>query len=155
MAWRRPGDKPLSEPMMVNLVTASLGLNELSLLIASSLSRWLHSNDREMPVKIQWWRHQMETFSALLAFVRGIHRSTVNSQHKGQWRGALMFSLICAWINSWVNNREAGDLRCHYGVIVMLTRWNAPVPLCRIVVRINRNGIACEWRLKKSGIHIG
>ena len=32
---------------------------------------------------------------------------------KGQWRGALMFSLICVWINSWVNNREAGDLRCH------------------------------------------
>ena len=41
---------------------------------------------------------------------------------KGQWRGALMFSLICAWINRWVNNREAGDLRRyrpHYYVIVM------------------------------------
>ena len=33
--------------------------------------------------------------------------------HKGQWRGALMFSLICARINGWVNNREAGDLRRH------------------------------------------
>ena len=40
-------------------------------------------------------------------FVRGIHRSPVNSLHKGQWRGALMFSLICAWINGWVNNSEA------------------------------------------------
>ena len=29
-------------------------------------------------------------------FVRGIHRSPVNSPHKGQWRGALVFSLICA-----------------------------------------------------------
>ena len=38
-----------------------------------------------------WWRHQMETFSAFLAFVWGIHRSLVNSPHKGQWRGALMF----------------------------------------------------------------
>ena len=38
-----------------------------------------------------------------------------NSPHKGQWRGALVFSLICAWINGWVNNREAGDLRCHRG----------------------------------------
>ena len=28
--------------------------------------------------------------------------------HKGQWRGTLMFSLTCAWINGWVNNREAG-----------------------------------------------
>ena len=55
-------------------------------------------------------------------FVWGIHRSPVNSPHKGQWRGALMFSLICAWINSRVNNREAGDLRhhrAHYDVVVM------------------------------------
>ena len=56
-------------------------------------------------------------------FVRGIHRSPVNSPHKGQWRGALMFSFICVWINGWVNDREAGDLRCyraHYDVIVMM-----------------------------------
>ena len=55
-------------------------------------------------------------------FVRGIHRSPVNSPHKGQWRGVLMFSLICARINGWVNSREAGDLRryrAHYDVIVM------------------------------------
>ena len=45
---------------------------------------------------IPWWRHQMESFSALLALCAGIHRSPVNSPHKGQWRGALMFSLICA-----------------------------------------------------------
>ena len=43
-------------------------------------------------------------------FVRGIHRSPVNSSHKGQLRGALMFSLICVWIDGWVNNREAGGL---------------------------------------------
>ena len=53
---------------------------------------------------ILWWRHQMETFSALLTFLRGIHRSAVNSPHKGQWRGALMFSLICAWINGWLSS---------------------------------------------------
>ena len=55
-------------------------------------------------------------------FVRGIHRSPVNSPHMGQWWGALIFSLICVWINSWVNNHEAGDLRCyhaHYDVRVM------------------------------------
>ena len=48
--------------------------------------------------------------------------SPVNSPHKGQWRGALMFSLICVWMNGWVNNREAGDLirhRAHYDAIVM------------------------------------
>ena len=62
----------------------------------------------------------MEKFSALLAICAGIHRSSVNSPHKGQWRGALMFSLI--WINGWVN-RAAGDLRRHrafYDVTVMV-----------------------------------
>ena len=71
---------------------------------------------------LAWWRHQMETFSASLAFVRGIHRSPVNSPHKGQWRGTLMFSLICAWTNGWVNNLEAGDWRrhrAHYDATVM------------------------------------
>ena len=69
-----------------------------------------------------WWRHQMETFSALLTFVRGIHRWPVNSPHKGQWRGALMFSLICTWANEGVNDQDAGDLRrhrAHYGATVM------------------------------------
>ena len=61
------------------------------------------------------WRHQMETFSALLALSAGKSPVPVNSPHKGQWRGALMFSLIYAWINDWVNNREAGDLRRHRG----------------------------------------
>ena len=66
----------------------------------------------------------MEIFSALQAFMRGIHRSPVNSPHKGQWRRALMFSLICGW----ADNRDAGDLwrhRVHYDVIVM----------CHFVVR--------------------
>ena len=64
------------------------------------------------------WKH----FPRYWPFVRGIHRSPVNSLHKGQWRGALMFSLICVWINGWVNNREAGDLRryrAHFDVTVM------------------------------------
>ena len=65
----------------------------------------------------------MEAFSALLAFVQGIHRSPVNSPHKDQWRGALMSSLNCAWTNNWTNNGNAGELgrhRVHCDVIVML-----------------------------------
>ena len=64
------------------------------------------------------WKH----FSCYWPFVRGIHQLPVNSLHKGQWRRALMFSLICTWINGWVSNGEAGDLRCHrahYDVTVM------------------------------------
>ena len=64
----------------------------------------------------------METFAALLAICAG------NSPDKGQWRGALMLSLILACINGWVNNLEAGDLRlnrAHYDVIVMTVLLNA------------------------------
>ena len=50
------------------------------------------------------WKH----FPRYWPFVQGIHQSPVNSRHKGQWHGALMFSLICAWIDGWVNNRKAG-----------------------------------------------
>ena len=97
MAWRRAGDKPLSEPMMTH---------------ASHILRSPHDD-------VIKWKH----FPRNLTFVRGIHRSAVNSPHKGQWRGALMFSLICVWINGWVNNHRAGDLRRHrghYDVIVMI-----------------------------------
>ena len=64
------------------------------------------------------WKH----FPRYWPFVREIHRSPVNSPHKGQWRGALMFSLIYTQINGWVNNGEVGDLRrhrAHYDVTVM------------------------------------
>ena len=74
------------------------------------------------------WKH----IPRYWAFVRGIHRwlalfagnSPVTGEfpHKGQWRGALMFYLICVWINDWVNHSEAGDLRRNralYDVIEM------------------------------------
>ena len=79
-----------------------------------------------------WWGHdshddviKWKHFPRYWPFVRGIHRSPVNSPHKGQWRGALFFSLMCVWINGWVNNGEAGDLRryrIHYDVTVMAVR---------------------------------
>ena len=75
----------------------------------------------------------MERFSASLALCAGNSPVPVNSPHKGQWRGALMFSLICVWINGWVNNREAGDLRrhrCHYDVNVMCMQYR--VTLSRV-----------------------
>ena len=65
------------------------------------------------------WQH----FPCYWPFVRGIHRSPVNSPHKGQWSGTLMFSFICACMSRWVNNREAGVLRrhrAHYDVFIMI-----------------------------------
>ena len=64
----------------------------------------------------------MWIFPPCWPFVRGIHRWPVDSPHKIQWRGALVFSLICAWTNGWAINLDAGDLRNHrayYDVIVM------------------------------------
>ena len=68
-----------------------------------------------------WWRHQMETFSMLLALCEG--NSPVNSSHKGQWRGALMFSLNYVWIKrlskqswGWCFERPSRSLRRHCNV---------------------------------------
>ena len=75
----------------------------------------------------------METFSALLAFVRGIRRSLVNSPHKDQCRGALMLSLICTWMNGWVNNGEIGNLSrhgAHYDVNVIVYLY---IPVSRVM----------------------
>ena len=62
---------------------------------------------------IPWWCHQMGTFSALLTLCQGNPLSPMDSPNKGQWRGALRFSLNCAWPNGWANTRDVGDLRRH------------------------------------------
>ena len=90
-----------------------------------SISRRHHANRIDHDDVIKW-----KYFPRYWPFVRGVHRSPVNSPHKGKWRGALMFSLICAWINGWVN--EAGDLRCHrahYYVIVMIITYRLSTSL--------------------------
>ena len=70
--------------LLICFCSAAMGQSPVSTRIYSAPSR-LTTIDA-------WWRHQMETFSALLDICAGIHRSPVNSPHKGQWRGALMFS---------------------------------------------------------------
>ena len=68
-----------------------------------------------------WWRHGMETFSAWLVLCAGKSPVTGEFPSQSQWRGALMFTLFCAW-NCFGKQREAGDLRrhsAHYDVIVM------------------------------------
>ena len=80
----------------------------------------LYKTDGKYHDDIIKWKH----FPRYWPFGRGIHRWPVNSPRKGQWRGALMFSLICAWIIGWVNNREAGDLRRHRAHSdVIVTPW--------------------------------
>ena len=92
-------------------------LQDHFILHISWLLHWHLGNNTTHDDVIKW-KH----FPRYWSLVRGIHRSPMNSPHRGRWRGALMFSLICAWTNGWVNNREAGDLRryrAHYDVTVM------------------------------------
>ena len=166
MAWRRPGDKPLSEAMMVSLLThICVTRPQWVNLVNRYEERRKHTRwcvyfvllDRAlirhilpaMPI-LMWPVHQMEwsfmtytrkvlnwnfcdhilgntLFSTFMNLLCECYRSPVNSPHKSQWRGALMFSLICTWMNGWVNNREAGDLRrhrTHYDVTVMCPEVN-------------------------------
>ena len=117
--------------------------NVFKLLCIMMIKRWHNVPASEYdlsalmyPLICTWWRHQMETFSALLVICEGNSPSPVNSPHKGQWRGALMFTLICARIKAWVNYREAGDLRrnrAHYDVTVMT----------------HHRQQRCQWELKQ------
>ena len=143
--WSRVGCKTLSEHMV-----AYFKLDPRVQMYQCSHKKWNCRVQNESHFVclhvLTWWRHQMETFSALLVLCAGIRRSPVNSPHKGQWRGALMFSLICAWINDWVNNREAGDLRrhrVHYDGIVMK------------VPTFHSQGLLQSWRLTTPRIGFG
>ena len=86
-----------------------------------------------------WWRHQMETFSVSLAIFAA--NSPVNGEFPAQ--RPVTRSLIRAWINGSVNNREAGDLRrhrAHYNVIVMN---------CLVITRFD-----CCWLAWDKGLTI-
>ena len=97
--------------------------------------RWLMHFDRSILLNGVAYRNSMMTsYNGNIFRVTGPLCGKFNGirwiprTHKGQWRGALMFSLICAWINGWVNNGEAADLRrlsAHYDVIIMSTLGSA------------------------------
>ena len=83
---------------------------------------------RSVGLTVFWWKTAMMTSSNENIFrVTGLLCGEFSGHQWIPCTGAsdaeLMFSLICVWINSWVNNREAGDLKRHraqYDVIVML-----------------------------------
>ena len=77
----------------------------------------------EINFLMTWWRHQMETFSALLAICVG--NSPVPGEFPAQRPVTRSFDVFfdLRLINGWVNNRKAGDLRryrAHYDVMVMI-----------------------------------
>ena len=78
------------------------------------LLRNISSRQADIVMTSSKWKQ----FRRCWPFVRVIKRPSVNSSHKGQWWGALMFSLISAWANSWGTNGDAGD-RAHCDVTIM------------------------------------
>ena len=114
----------------------------------------------------------------ILGFTRGVHLMIASSNgnifhvtgalwgestgHKDQWRGPLMFSLICICTNGWTNNRDASGLRRHraqhdVNVMVLICRWdhyghglshsknNKPVRALRKILYISNT---CQIRFK-------
>ena len=86
--------------------------------------RFHRGYERTNPSKAKqpWWRHQMETFSALLAIYAG--NSPVTGEFPAQRLVTRSFDIFfdLRLNQRWVNNREAGDLRryrAHYDVFVM------------------------------------
>ena len=117
-------------------IYASRGLNELSRNEGEARGNathcstrfhttWQHSLyrwdviTRPFP---SWWRHQMETFSALLTLCAG--NSTVTGEFP-LWRPvkrSFDVFLIYTSTNGWINSRDSGYLRrhrAHYDVSVM------------------------------------
>ena len=96
-------------------VGLGVGLGDLYIL-RWFIKSWWNQQFHFVHTTISWWRHQMEIFSALLVLCAE-NSPITGDPHKGQWRGASMFSLIYAWTNSWANNGDAGDLTsllCHF-----------------------------------------
>ena len=93
--------------VLIEIPDEELAFKLKGLLMPPPAQQWFSGVKRGIYDDVTKWKH----FSRYWAFVWGIHRLPVNSPHKGQWRGALIFSLICAWINGWLSSREADDLR--------------------------------------------
>ena len=108
--------------------------SDAKIKISTTLFRISHAINFIILDNVIKWKHYWRYWP----FVRRINRLPVNSPHKGQWRGPLLFPLICGWINGWVNNREAGDLRrhrSHYDITVIITNCaiHFTCPSCHVV----------------------
>ena len=111
MACRLFGSKPSTEP--VNVYSH---WNQIYETILCKMEAIL---SRSYFVCGLWWRHQMETFSALLAICAG--NSPVPDEFPTQRPVTRSFDVFLD-LKGWVNTREAGDLRrsrAHYDVTVM------------------------------------
>ena len=79
-------------------------------------------------------------------FVRGIHRWPLDSPHKKPVTRSFDIYFICAWTNSWTNNRDAGDLRRHrthyddtlMNLVTTINSYLAKIPPKQVVTDLGR-----------------
>ena len=120
------------EPKCAQDLFAGSGCNDLSSKHWDSRSRQLRKRNTSNLLMFDFICSQRKLEATTYKFVYSMMTSTngnfavspANSPHKGQWRGALVFSFIPAWTKEWVNNQDAGGLRrhrAHYDVTVMST----------------------------------
>ena len=115
---------------------------------------------------LTWWRHQMETFSALLALCEGNSPMTGEFPWQRPVTRGFDISLIHAWTNNWVNTRDAGHLRrhrAHYDITVIYlqitcsdstyrdsTRVVIPAMTTRVTCRILGVNCTCHYDHKST-----
>ena len=137
--WRRFFAKILLNSSTILSENASF-LNTFNLQVSSSLKR-----NYDDVIK---WKY----FPRYWPFVRGIHRGPVNSPHIGQWRGALMFSLICTRINGWVNNAYWSAkcvllLHCYILLeisLLLLPTYLLTTTTCTKIIKVETNLLLCS-----------
>ena len=117
-------------------------------------SLWYMYHQRHFHFDAIKWKH----FPRYWSFVRAIHRSPVSSSHSGQWHGALMLSLTCAWLHScrwgwWFKTlsrsfwRHCNVLQVARHEITFVDLWSACGCLAFIEYNCQHNGMkdmACK-----------
>ena len=136
--------------LLIQILLASVSKNPTDVKsVLVHVVAWRPTGGKPLHVDVIKWKH----FPRYWPFLRAIHWSPVDSPHKGQWPGAFMFSLICAWTNGSAINRDASDLRrkrTHYDVTVMI-RTNDDQRLLHHMVSLGHNYVLsyctdlCIW----------
>ena len=95
------------------------------------------------------WRMQkdMDTFPRHWPYVVKSIGHRLSPVWNGQWREALMFSLMCIWTNCWANSWVAGDLRRHGAHAASLPTM-ATLAWITLKLVITMTSWWARWRLK-------
>ena len=111
-------------------------------MIFALTEKTAHHLNNEHDDDLKW-----KYFPRYWSFEQGIHRSPVNSPHKGQRRRALMFSFICAWINVWFETPSNSLWRHRNGNTIpqICKQNNFLLPHCVQMHIFNRFGLTCIW----------